>query len=117
MPKRMSDAELNEIIKASDKLSPELIEETKRCRGSEEKLKSQILALVDYLVDNFPTELLNESDIGVCKTAVGIIEKQKTQLELYAKLNELFKLDSHLKNLDRKKLVDVIKKMSSICMQ
>jgi len=81
------------------------------------KLKSQILKLFDYLVQNHHQDMFNEDALGACDVAVKVLEKQKTQMELYEQLNHLFKEEKDLLKLDRSKLLGLLKRMQLISMQ
>lgn len=94
-----------------------LLAEVNRARSSEENLKSQILELFDYLVKYFPKDMFNENALSACKTAVEVMENQRTSMKLYGRLSELFKEETDIIKLDRKRLIELVKKMKSICLQ
>jgi len=89
----------------------------KRARKSEDHLKAQILTLFDYLVQNFTKEMYHDNANGACAVAVKIMESQRTCLELNDKLKELFEDETNILKMDRKKLIDLIRRMKSISLQ
>ncbi len=93
----------------------DFISEIKRLRVTEDNLKAQILDLFGYLVKNFHKDMLDEDALSACKVAVEVMERQRLQLELFVKINELHKEETDFAlNIDRTKLQDLVTKLKII---
>jgi len=114
MIKRMKDDEFE--LRATAFTGP-LIDDHARARKAEKHLKDQMILLFDYLVEKHPLEIFNDNPRGACKTAVEIMENQSKAIKLHGRLCELFKEESDLLKLDRNKLIELVGKLKSICLQ
>lgn len=93
----------------------DFMSEIKRLRVTEDNLKAQILDLFGYLVKNFHKDMLDEDALSACKVAVEVMERQRLQLELFVKINELHKEETDFAlNIDRTKLQDLVTKLKII---
>jgi len=117
MIKRMDDEKFEKLRKYTIQGKSSIGDEANRARQSEQHLKAQILELFDYLVQNFPKDMFNENAHSACKTAVEVMENLRTSINLHNKLDELFKEETDILKLDRKKLIDLVRRLKSICLQ
>ena len=126
MTKRMSDEDFEDLkhsfkdltVKGNPDLNDlDVWKEANRSRQSELDLKDQIGYLFEYLIEHFNKEMLNEDGFGACASAVEIMQKQRIKLELNDKIRELFKEETDILKLDRKKLIELVRRLKSICLQ
>ncbi len=116
-----NEVELNTLWKRLQKSAPDwkdiydTYQLARKTTASEKNLKSQILVLFDYLVENFHKDMFNENALSACKVAVEVMERQRIQLELFVKINELHKEETDfVLNIDRTKLEDLVTKLKII---